>query len=156
MFSKACVLPDLGYCVGSPWWTHLTYMFFHTNILHIAINLWAYSLFSKALMNIRWQQLIPFAYVISVAMSFLTNIYDKPTIGMSGVIYAMLGILVTASDYNIKLVKPLILVITANAIIFFFNTSNVILHMSCLVSGILITEINLTINKLWKSKRKNK
>lgn len=84
----SCQVYGVSEC--SPWWTHFTYQFFHGSLLHLICNLYAIfmclnnKVFSK-------RTLIPILYFVSVAASFMYT-SSIPTIGASGVVFAMIGI----------------------------------------------------------------
>lgn len=66
---------------GSPLYRHLLFHAFHSNIFHLAGNLICVYL----LRNARWVE----AYVVATLCSFAIT---EPTVGLSGVIFAAIGI----------------------------------------------------------------
>jgi membrane associated rhomboid family serine protease len=81
---------ELGYTRESAWWTHFTYMFQHAGWIHLIVN--GISFFGV------WRTLSRFvpawrlatAFPIAAAGSFFCA-HDLPTVGASGVVYALLG-----------------------------------------------------------------
>ena len=82
-------LEKVGISAGCPFWARLTYPFFHANFLHFVINCWA-------LLS------VVFVYDISpgrmlacylASTLFPVNLLDitVPTVGCSGVLYALFG-----------------------------------------------------------------
>lgn len=74
----------------SPWWTHFSYPFFHGSIVHLICNLYAiwFCLNERTYPK---QILIPILYAITIVSSFIYT-SGEPTIGISGAIFAMIGI----------------------------------------------------------------
>lgn len=85
-------LPAQVYGVSShsQWWAHFTYPLLHGNIVHLICNIYAlwFCLNERTYPK---QTLLPLLYIIAVVSSFLYT-SDQPTIGFSGVIFAMIGI----------------------------------------------------------------
>ncbi len=87
---------SVGLYAGGPWWGRLSYMFFHANLLHAALNCWCL-LSVVFLYEVRWSRLllaaaiaasVPAAWLGAWFASLLT-----PTIGLSGMVYALFGLL---------------------------------------------------------------
>lgn len=82
---------ELGFTTCSPLWTHLTYSFQHGSILHLIINTLVFiSVFRVMEKFIRPLLLFVIIYTISTVVSFAA-MEATPTVGSSGMIYAMLG-----------------------------------------------------------------
>jgi membrane associated rhomboid family serine protease len=83
---------SIGYTDISPWWTHLTYMFQHTGILHLIVNSLAFIGMFRILEKIV-DKYVLLAAILSIGFiaSFL-SMYKIPTLGISGAVYAMPGI----------------------------------------------------------------
>ena len=80
----------LGFTSSSPRWTHLTYPFVHVSVIHLAVNLTAL----LALWNGRHMNrflLLALAYLAAVSSS-LFFMKDIPTLGMSGIVFGMVGL----------------------------------------------------------------
>ena len=83
---------ELGYTKTSPFWTHLTFNFQHTGIIHLLINSLSFiTIFRTLAKHINPCVLISVSFLIAVLCSFLSAC-DIPTVGCSGMIYAMIGI----------------------------------------------------------------
>ena len=65
---------------------HLTYSFQHANIWHMLANLFV-------LWNIKQKMNVVSGFLIAVAASFLPMSTDRSTVGMSGLLFAMFGIM---------------------------------------------------------------
>ena len=84
---------ELGFATGSPLWTHLTYPFQHASLTHLAINMLVFvSAFRTMESFLSWKKLLVSIYVIAVASSF-GAVKAIPTVGASGMIYAMFGMM---------------------------------------------------------------
>lgn len=99
-----------GFSVGAPWWTHFTYIFFHGNLIHLACNVYALWL----CLNERTYPkhiLIPILYAITVTSSFV-YIPEQPTVGISGAIFAMLGINLVRVPTRINILYMVVILIS--------------------------------------------
>lgn len=119
---------------------HLTYMFLHANIIHLLVN--SFSFLSMWIIMKRFYRkgyfyFIPF--ILAVLTSFIPLcIFDKPTVGVSGVIYAMIGMILPY--YHIKKFYLFYISIAVSLIISFYVPSiNFYLHLFCFIGGILFT-----------------
>lgn len=83
---------SFGFSSGSPWWTCLTYPFFHATIWHLAGNMYAaFLLLSDR--QVPSRILLPVLYVIAVLGAFIVKPFTGlPTVGLSGALFAMGGI----------------------------------------------------------------
>ena len=122
--------------------SHFTYLFLHANIIHLIIN--AFSLIATWIVMQcffrKWYFfLVPFA--LAVATSFIPLcIFDKPTVGVSGVIYAMVGMILPY--FQFKKSYLFYLTITISLLVsFFLQNSNFWLHLFCLSGGVVFTII---------------
>ena len=127
----------LGYHDSSIWYTRFTYMFASTNILHLAINLYAYSVFDKVLQKLYIPNYKYIAFVVAILATFGTE-QTLPTIGLSGVVYGMLGI-TCAKVHNRQMILSMMVVIVLNVLSFFFGKSNVLLHCLCFTYSLIIS-----------------
>lgn len=94
---------QLGYATGTPLYTHFTYSFQHTDWIHLALNSFAFLSFYGILNRVLpgWL-LLAYAYATAVAASFPST-YPIPTVGASGIVYAMIGLYITISLIGRKL-----------------------------------------------------
>lgn len=88
---------EMGYCLGSPFFTHFSYSFQHVGWMHLILNsisfVSLYNILRKALPVYAF---LTCAYLIAVLASFFSE-YSIPTVGASGVIYAMIGLFISIS-----------------------------------------------------------
>ena len=79
--------PDnAGFFHGSSFVSHLTYSFCHANIFHLAANL-------VVLWSLRNRICLCASLFAAVLASFLPTYVPQPTVGLSGVIFAAIGIM---------------------------------------------------------------
>jgi membrane associated rhomboid family serine protease len=108
---------------SSAWHTHLIYMFFHGNALHLAINGYAlWHCFSE------WKYMLA-AYIISVISSFPVT---EPVIGASSIICAIWGMTMIRLDKNRW--AQAIVIFTASFFIPFISWST---HIQCFALGFI-------------------
>lgn len=82
---------ELGFTATSSLWTHLTFSFQHASITHLVINTLVFiTAFRSMERFVRPVMLFTVIYLISVIASFAA-IRDIPTVGSSGMIYAIFG-----------------------------------------------------------------
>lgn len=133
---------SFGYTLTSPWWTHLTYIFVHQNFIHLLMNSIGFLMLFDLLQKIfnKWVLLCA-VFLIAFIASFAAS-YPLPTIGASGVVYALIGVMVElVVAGKIKHKNKLNLFVFALALLlgitisFFKGTSNVLLHIICLLMG---------------------
>lgn len=152
-FVPQSLIPSLG--VSN---THLSaclyYHFFHASWLHVIINgICFYLLYNpvRALWHHRFPQLSIVNYHLSTVNSaILAGLFaakDIPTVGLSGVIFAMLGQLLLLNPTKKQLIN---FVYVAIAVIFqcFFGHSNVGLHIYAFVFGALSVILLCAIDRL--------
>ena len=80
---------ETGIYSGAEWWHSLTWQWFHGSIWHLSVNAWAL-LTIVFMWNAGIGKLLT-AYATSVVYG-LACATDTPIVGMSGVIYALLGL----------------------------------------------------------------
>jgi len=133
---------SIGYTNTSPVWTHFTYMFQHANVIHLTINSLAFIGMFRALEK-RINKNILALIILSIGFiaSFL-SMFEIPTLGISGAIYAMVGIywgLITTKKLIIKDKNKLYVfifsIILCLAISYFKHNSNFGLHIFSLIMG---------------------
>jgi membrane associated rhomboid family serine protease len=129
----------LGYHESSSWYTRFTYIFASTNILHLAINLYAYSVFNKVFQKLFIPNHKYIAFIVAILATFGTE-QSLPTVGLSGVVYAMLGI-TCAKVHTRQMILSMLVVLAINVISFFFGQSNVFLHCLCFTYSLIISLI---------------
>lgn len=122
--------------------SHFTYLFLHANFIHMFLN--SLSILATWIVMQRFFRklyffLVPFA--LAVATSFIPLcIYAQPTVGSSGVIYAMIGMILPY--FRFKNSKVLYLTVCISLLAsFLIPKSNFWLHLFCLSGGIVFTVI---------------
>lgn len=122
-----------GYLAGSEWWTHLTFHFAHGNIFHLAANMLVVFLVIFLRQDHWW--LWPVAFVMAVLCSFMVST-PKPTVGLSGVLFAYYGIVFIKDGIKWK---SLLYTLAYMAVTCLFVIKMAVgLHFLCLASGLLI------------------
>lgn len=146
-----------GYSTTSEWWKRFTYMFFHGNFLHLAMNcfgLWAFIsvMERETVFNQR------FLLLSALAIGFLGTYgseYPTPTIGISGAVFALLGMRVYY--YRERMWVICVLGVMVAQIIYpFFSIVNTKIHCMCVIYGIVLMFIISKVKKYLKKKRDEK
>lgn len=135
----------MGYYEGSDMITRVLYMFCHANIFHLIVNLYAiYKVreLSEVLIEKRIgiKHMSNIVLVIAFAIGFLATFGSEgvlPTVGISGVISAYLGI-VTVSLWNKYSWTFLITTLIFNLIAYFIGNSNVMVHSLSFIYGCVL------------------
>ena len=133
MLTLLCVLMLLfnhggGFVPGCPLYSRLSYSFCHANVWHMLCNLFV-------LWSIRNRMDAVSAYVVAVAASWLPMWVDEPTVGMSGMLFALFGIMWGRTGMAWKCVKTGAPVIVLTML---FPNVNGLLHLYCYVAGFII------------------
>ena len=164
---------SLGYTSASAWWTHITYNFQHANIWHLLVNLIAFWCVFKSLeRHIQPYKIVAISLAVSIVCSFLTAHPTIPTVGASGMIYAMIGMLFSINGVHyLKVSKSLkksnrsikehpfcfqmmfFIFCIALALIagFFIRNSAGFLHLYCFVGGFFAMSL-LSFKSFYKLK----
>lgn len=134
---------ELGYTLHSSIYTHITFHFQHASILHLLINSLTFISIYTALERFvnKWI-FLPVSFICSTLASFVA-IYDIPTVGISGIIYVMIGLFIGISVFSKKAkiedIKKYLLFILSIAICLFIGhirgNSNIPLHVYSLMLG---------------------
>lgn len=141
---------DLGYTNQSPLYTHLTYMFQHSGVVHLLMNSLAFiGMFRTMEKFINKWMLSVFIIISSFIVSF-TAMYSIPTVGASSMIYTMIGMYFGITIYNrdIKIADTrkyllFIFVVAVSLVVSYFkHNSNFNLHFFCMVFGYVISLLN--------------
>lgn len=122
---------EWGYLLGSPWWSHLTFHFAHGNIFHLAANMLVVFLllFNR---NDKWW-LWPLSFIIASAISFAVCT-PKPTVGLSGMLFAYYGIIFMKDGMQFKPLLHTLLYLVVSSV-FVSSFMAVGLHFLCLMTG---------------------
>ena len=114
---------------------HFTYSFLHANVWHMAANL-------LVLWGVRQRMNVAVGYVIAVAASWMPMWADKPTVGMSGMLFAMFGIMWGKTgrwkEY-LKAGMPVIL------IMMLIPNVNGLLHLYCYILGFVFSFLRFKV-----------
>lgn len=129
----------VGIYDGCRWYQHLTYQFFHANIFHLAINLYVMWLCVTRFKLSQRQMLM--CFIIS-ALTPAT--LSMPTIGASGIVYAMLGIINTMVAKKLRYAMWIAVYIAISAL---FNC-NWSIHLCCYALGFMSNSITLLWTRL--------
>jgi membrane associated rhomboid family serine protease len=139
---------NIGYTATSPTWTHITYMFQHAGIFHLAINSFSFFIFFKILERfIAPVKIAVLVVLVAFFVSFACS-YSQVVVGASGMIYTMLGaylfLLFTGKmKFRNKYAIYVFLLSTLTFITLGFVRHNSAgeLHLLCLCSGSIISGI---------------
>lgn len=121
------LLPEYGFTFDCPLLNHFLYPFCHANIWHLLCNI-------LCLLMVKCPTHIFVSFSIAILCSFVPCFASEPTMGFSGVLFAMVGI----SWGKVHRFKDMvrrnkwILFIPA-----FFPHVNFLIHLYCLMAGYL-------------------
>lgn len=130
---------SIGIYTNCRWWQHLTYQFAHANIFHLAVNIYV-MYFCITRFSLSQSQILS-CFAISALPPALSDI---PTIGASGIVYAMLGVINTMVVEKLKFASWIALYITIS---YFFN-NNWCIHLCCYLLGFLSNYIAILWTRL--------
>lgn len=137
---------DVGLFPGAPLPHRALYPFFHANWLHLAVNCWvllciAFS-YQVTLPMLLSSYAVAASYPIG-ALSFLYAAPPVPTVGLSGVIYALLGRyswrFSCMAGRRLRYHLWFLFFISLG---FLFPQSNAWLHLYCYLLGVGIAQLN--------------
>ncbi len=123
-----------GYAYGSTY-QRFIYMFAHANILHLAMNLIAYFSISQMVKGTAMQY-TPF---LAAFLATFGTECDIPTVGLSGVIYAMLA--TTTYYFEQSRWRILSFAVVANGLYYLIGSVNVGLHVLSFAYSLIFTLI---------------
>ncbi len=128
---------ELGYTDKSGILSHFTYMFQHINIIHLLLNSFSFIVVWIALQkHVKHLYILPM-FLIAFVASFLPYAsFATPTVGVSGVVYAMMGILALYLRKK-NLAIFLLSVLIALIISYFVPNSNFFIHLYCFLGGVV-------------------
>ncbi len=135
-----------GYFIGSPLYTHFTYMFCHAGIIHLTLNSLSFIAMFRFL-SIYIKPLLLFSIILFIGFSasFFAEC-TLPTVGASSMVYAMIGLFtggILLGKYKIKNLEVFFIVLTLSlGISYFKQSSNFTLHIVSLLFGLLLTLFN--------------
>lgn len=134
---------------------HITYMFAHSSLLHLVGNLVAFNLLWSALekINLRWGVIVSF--IAAILATWLSEM-SVPTVGLSGVCFAMVGVMSTRLYGNGDFMFALLTIALAQVAICIWGTSNVLNHAASFAIALLLTTIINSISYHYGKERKNR
>lgn len=137
---------SFGFSTDSAWWTHFTYPFFHGSWIHLIGNCYAFwFVYSNRIFK---QYTLPIIITIAIAASFLTEM-KMPTVGFSGVIFAMGGI---NSAYRKCKLKNIIPILIALSIGFLLPNTNGMIHLVSFMIAYIFSSVYQSINNYYAYK----
>lgn len=86
--------PILGVSTTSYWYTYFTFSLVHANLFHIVTNSFAFVCNWRIIKKLNMYLVIPMMLFIP-AVSALLSVKNIPTVGLSAVVYTMIGIITT-------------------------------------------------------------
>ena len=138
---------SVGIYAGAPWYKHLSYHFFHASALHALMNAWCLLCvvfrYDVSLWAIISAFVIASLYPADTLYSIFTlDSLTIPTIGLSGVCYALMGYIAfkvaRKAYYHLWLAFYIV-------IGFLFPNVNGWVHLYCYVVGLLVGYLNKPI-----------
>lgn len=137
--SLFCDTHMLGFSSSSGIWTRFTYIFAHTGLLHLLLNLISYRTFLTVMRKLGISRLLPVAFASAVIATF-GSAQPLPTVGLSGVVYGMLGLTVSRV-HGRRMIAALAVTALMNVVVLLFGHSNVLLHLLSFIWSFIITSI---------------
>ena len=130
----------MGYTHTSPLYTHITYIFAHAGLLHLAINAISYiSLHNTIRKCASIKAALTISFISAIAATHLST-YDLPTIGASGLIFAMAGYLYASIKLKTRIIPYTTLAISL-IVPFFIPQINAMIHLASFTTSLIITLI---------------
>lgn len=137
IMSLFCDMSFLGVSTSSEWYTPFTYIFYHKNIIHLALNIYCIYVMHKNTKNLyrlyfpnrHDVTLLLIAITFSVMAGYL-SMQDKMTIGASAIAYFYIGFILTQCYKNFKQNLQIItFLILANIIAFLVGNNAILIHL---------------------------
>ena len=136
---------SLGFSIGSPLYTHLTYMFQHASVMHLILNSFSFIIMFKILsMYANKYKLLFVLLMIGFCSSFLSE-HDLPTVGASSMVYAMVGIMyglvcrkILEFENKDTLIINVVPLLIAFIVSYVTKNSNFAIHLISLVWGVVV------------------
>lgn len=125
-----------GMSQGCSLWQRMCYPFLHASILHAAVNCWCLLsiVFNRTVMM--WQMMVAYAIAVSYPSVWMGQ---TVTVGLSGMLFALLGIISMTSRkwyLNVAVIGSVIL------FGYLFPNINASLHLYCYIAGLAVGVIN--------------
>ncbi|MBQ6724031.1 MAG: rhomboid family intramembrane serine protease [Paludibacteraceae bacterium] len=132
-------------------WGCLTYHFAHSSWSHLVINCIAYVILYKRVLALSvtrfGDERVDFGMFAAATLAGLCASAEIPTVGASGLIFAMLGMILVLNP-TVRQLKNYIYVAIAIGIQCFVGNSNTPLHIYAFIYGALFMVIRCAIDKL--------
>lgn len=129
---------SVGVSTTSSWWSYAIFPLFHANFLHLLINCYGFHLIYSSWLFGR--KTLFYAFIISMLASTVCK-SNIPTIGFSGVVYALLGF----NGVYYRKLRYFLSIAVLLAIGFFWSGTNGMLHLSCFVIAFAFAFIYKTV-----------
>ena len=127
----------LGYSDTSKIYTRLTYIFAHSSFWHMIMNVITLNLLMSTAKKIHLKLPLLVSYISAVIGTVFAT-YSIPTVGLSGVCFALLGAILV-KVHNKEFLIAVGIVLITQTITFMVNSNvNVLLHISSLIIGFII------------------
>ena len=130
----------LGYSNTSRPFTHFTYMFAHISFFHMAMNVFSFNVLINVVKKVNLKIPLLTALVASFLSTFIAT-YDLSTVGLSGVVFALLGALLVKIRNKEFLVSIGLLFIIQVVTFIIKPYTNVLLHATSFIIGFILTYI---------------
>ena len=127
----------IGYAIGTDIKTHFAFMFCHVGFIHLAMNMFVFYQLYDVLHKKLGLFLLPSCVIISFVSSFLCE-YSIPTMGASGIIFSMIGMVFAFYKFEKKAYITNSIMFALSFIIGYFTHQNILLHFVCMVAGFII------------------
>lgn len=131
IYAHACA-SQYSHLAYQPYLSHFTYSFFHANALHLILNVWCF-LSCVFLADISAGKLLA-AYIIACTAPVFSPV---PTIGFSGVCFALLGFIQWQSrnklSYNVSVISCIVL-----PLLLLPHSVNSLLHAYCYAVAVIV------------------
>ncbi len=149
-------LHEVGICRDCSFLARLSYSFFHANIIHTLINCWC-------LLSVVFVYDVTPCYILlayGIAVTTPVNYSDTPTVGLSAVCFALLGMIMFQVRRKFVYNTWVLSFILAGYALphlcslcgCYIASPNNMLHLYCYVVGLLVGFLNSPVS-LWQRKR---
>lgn len=146
VISFLCGDTSWGYTRESALYTHFTYIFQHASLLHLIVNSSSFLALFRAHEKITPTRIILSISITSAVIASFFTAKDIPTIGASGMIYAMIGSLTSLLIKKKAIIKKRLSMFVfllgtslSLTISLFQPNSNFSLHLLSMILGATIT-----------------
>lgn len=131
-------LSGYGIYIGCHWINYITYMFIHTNIIHLMTNSALFIFYWPMVRHMNVWVVMPIVVVSSLCASLL-SVYEQPTVGLSAVIMSMAGII--SSTLPMKRMRNTIVTVSVTFLItmVFAEQINTLIHVYSYFFSLLLS-----------------